>query len=219
MTPLKEDLWSQHQRALVLQRQQLDEEALEIVSWIWEHGPTHDPGWTRSRRTAITHFFEPLIKRSEEARKRFGELRDRAMEKDDEESFVDFLVLNKWLGETERTVAWLEAATPDQAERLRIHSKALIRELVETNDLWALLGRLLKNGVEVAERYHRFVQDSFADPPKGLTEEDHARARRITRESAASFARPLVRALRAANRIAEASELDAWADGVLASGK
>jgi hypothetical protein len=134
----------------------------------------------------------------------------------DPHSFLCFVELNFALGESERTIAWLRSATPQQATRLRVHSLRRILELVEEGELLAHLGRLLDDGIARAEEYRSFSEERLADPPVGFTEDDLARARRRIREASAKFARKLAQALRAAERVPEASQLEKWSDELVA---
>lgn len=140
-----DDLSTRLSLARTLVDKGLDEEALETFAWPWELCLEIDPAWVGVRGSFLIAALEPLLERSEKARQRFAQFRDAAARGDDRGALSDFVVLNEALGEDERTLEWLRAASPDQAAAMEIHRDHRILELIEEHGELALFGRLVKD--------------------------------------------------------------------------
>jgi hypothetical protein len=105
----REDLAARLQLATGLVGGELDDEALEEFTWLWDHSLEVNPPWVGVRHSFLIAALKPLVARSERARERFVERRDAAEKRLAElPTFMDWVTLNGLLGDTERVVTWLE---------------------------------------------------------------------------------------------------------------
>lgn len=200
----KEDLSGQLQLARALVDAGLDDEALEVFAWLWEHCLEIEPAWVGVRSSFLVGALEPLLERSARARERFGRFRDAAAAKTSRDGFSDFVTLNEVLGENGKTLEWLRAATPESAEVVEFSQEHRLRAVIQEHGEWALLGRLLKSPERLLQTEHQRLEAirsaSSSDFPLGSRE-------RIVEHFASNFCelgQLVVRSLSAANRAAEA---------------
>lgn len=208
----REDLHGQLSLASELVEKGLDDEALEVFAWLWEHCLEIEPAWVGVRSSFLLGALEPLLVRSPAARGRFAGFRDAAAQRADVESFGDFVTLNATLGEEERTLDWLRAASPADAAGVQFDRNHRLIDLVRERGEWALLGRLLQDPKPVLERFQQLIDQIRAEPPPpDFPKELQANTLAHFEAGRRQLAEVLVCALRAVNREEEAVAVEALA--------
>lgn len=180
------------------------DEALVEHVWLWEHMLEYDPALYGVRRSFFARDLEMLAKAHAPARAAIQELRDRAAPADagsiDRATFVDWMCLNRVLGEHERTLVWYDAMPaekrPSLAPLLELH---IIPLLVEA-ERWAEAGALYEDPLATI---NRSVDIVMGTPEHPIPEEMIEYGRVHLRKQAAE----LVRALFAAHRLQDAESV------------
>lgn len=105
----------------------LDEATGEYV-WLWNNIVKYDPSYSAVRLSFMVGEITSLVRRHEPARKAFADLRNQAQPAIDDgtadrEVFLDWLALNKVLGDEETIIAWFDRVK-DKPERLAVNEFA-----------------------------------------------------------------------------------------------
>lgn len=204
----REDLSGQLQLARALVERWLDDEALEVFAWLWEHSLEVSKAWMGVRSSFLIGALTPLIERSEQARHRFSQFRDAARARGDRRSLGDFVTLNDLLGEQDRTLDWLRTMTQEQADSLQLHRDHRIRELVEQRGELTLFAGLVADPVGALEAQQQSLEGIKASTPTDLPPDVVRRGLATVERSRDELADLLVRALRAAGRAEEADRVE-----------
>lgn len=200
----REDLSGQLQLARALADRRRDDEALEVFAWLWEHSLEVSRSWVGVRSSFLIGALEPLIERSPPARLRFEQFRDAAGMRPDHRGRQDFVVLNRLLGEEDRTLEWLRKQTPEDAQALIIDHR--IHELVERRKELTLFANLIGDPLALLEDQQEGVEQlrAFGEKlPAGTVQR--------LEKSREELANLMARALRAAGRNGEADRVEARA--------
>ncbi len=189
-------------RTLVLSG--LDSEATEEFLWLWEHSLEVDKAWVGVRHSFLIAALTPLVRRSDEARRPFEELRSAAQgDLEKAGAFGDWVTLSNLLGEEDRLLAWLDQLDADTATRLQIFRNHTLLEIIEKRGAWKTLGRIISDPMallhaenERAVRSADALSKGGAAVPKEMLERTALVFRQMLRSRAAG----LVHALEAVGR-------------------
>lgn len=139
---------------------QTDEDAAAATeyAWLWTNMLAHQPSMYGVRLSFMAGEMERLAASSKDARGKFVVLRDEAAkaldgEKVERDHFVDWVTLNRVVGEQSRTLEWFDRvkAEPRWRELLASVGRELEQVLIAENR-WADLGRLYPNPVRELEQ-------------------------------------------------------------------
>ena len=155
----------------------LDEAADEYV-WLWRNMLKHDQGYYGVRLSFMAGDMERLAARSAVAKKKFTELRDEVTPaiqgaKVDRDDLVDWVTLNKIVGDTDATLAWFEKVKDEPRRRpLLKYVDDDLEELLISKGRWADVGRVYPDPIEALKRQYEFSKTLSADNlPSGISAE------------------------------------------------
>lgn len=124
--------------------------ATEEYAWLWQNMMQHDPSYLGVRRSFMAMNMSELAARHPPARKSFEGLRETA-EKEDR---VDWIVLNKVLGDSARTLAWFDTAKADPAHAPALAGSAhLLKPLLLEKERWADISWLYPRPLDSLEQW------------------------------------------------------------------
>jgi hypothetical protein len=208
---LERDMHGRLSFAKTLLREGRHEEATEHYVWLWNNIVRVEPGMSGVRVSFMAGQIEQLVAAHEPARPPFAELREQAAAAAAEdpasiEARLDWVVLNKILGEEERTMSWFDAAKNDPSARPTIDGiSRFLSEPLKARGRWADLGRLYHNPLVELAFQHEVTSASMPTMPAvlGSAGFDHLRSFMASRFRTA--AAELLGSLRAAGRNEEAT--------------
>lgn len=184
---------------------QFEAATTELVA-LWQD---RSQGMAGVRRSFVATQIGEVVGKYPPARVQFAEFRDAATpgEKPDPDQLSDWMVLNKALGETSKTLVWFDTATVERADPRYsgLLELQVVPPLIAANR-WKDAGRLYKdpvrtlNGMAVGLGRRGLVSWIWALAPRDIMV-------RLFRDDAAQ----LVRALHAAGRNAESGQVAAEA--------
>ena len=185
-----------------------DDAALEELAWLWAHALEISESWVGVRSSHLIEVAKPLVERSPKARERFAHFRDQsATTLSDRSSFDDWVNLSCLLGQEQQILQWLSTVTETAALAVGVHRNHQILELLENHSEWAILGRLLRDPVDLLRGEYEQISNTLARVPAWFspadTQETHAKLQEILRKRAAAF----YHSLTAANRLYDAQLL------------
>jgi hypothetical protein len=208
---LERDMRARHSFAKQLLRDQSFEKATAHYVWLWHNMERVDPDMSGVRVSFMASEIKQLVGLFPAARDSFSAIRDDAgaaadVEPSSRDKRLDWVVLNKILGEEDRTLAWFDSvkADPNAEEIVRGVGRFMI-DLLKTHGRWADVGRLYRDPLKELAFYkellgHHDMPIMAQMMPKELLEQTAAIARQHFRKSAAE----LYVSLRAAGRAADA---------------
>ncbi|HEY3448458.1 MAG TPA: thioredoxin domain-containing protein [Myxococcales bacterium] len=188
--------------ALVM-RSRLDE-ALQEYLWLWEHAVEVAPEWVGVKYSFLLQELEMLVDQHAPAREAFARLRDEAATKQGKEegALSDFLALNAVLGDQDRTLAWWDSVKASPPEGLDRSSELV--ELLEEQERWEDLGRLIRDPVGELRREGEIVARSLEHEPSGMPAELLEQLRSFMTQRLRYRAVVLCKSMRAVGRVADA---------------
>lgn len=203
----EQDMQERLEHAKTLVKTKRYDEATEELVWLWNNIERVQPAMGGVRVSFMAGNIGELVAAHPPARQRFAALRDAA-----EDKRLDWVVLNKALGDDERTLAWFDGvkADPGAASVVDDVSRFLI-DTLKQRGRWADIGRLYKDPLaELA-----FQHDVFKSGTNPIMEKAMGAAFAQMRQIAAKMYRggvaDLVVSLRAADRAQEADAVRAEA--------
>jgi hypothetical protein len=158
------DMMDRNGLADALLRAGLLEDALAHYDWLWQHMAEVDPEMSGVRVSFMAGKIGELCQQSPPARARFVEHRDAAFaaastaDRPGLQACVDYVVLNHELGDSERTVTWLDGLGPEQRRALPdglvdLHLVPLLLE----RQRWADAGALIRAPLEELDRRETYA--------------------------------------------------------------
>lgn len=194
--------------ARILVQRGLDDEATGEFAWLWEHSLEVNPSWVGVRSSFLIAALVPLVKRSAHARERFAALRETA-EADLASSYRDWVTLSGVLGDEEKVLAWLKTVEPAVARNLGALRDQGTLWMIERNEAWATLGRLIDEPLQLLREEHERVKRNLEGMSKepGCTPEVFAQTSTFLWTMLRGRASMLVRGLKAVDRKADAEAL------------
>lgn len=185
-----------------------DEAGDEFV-WLWKNMLKHQESMYGVRLSFMAGSMERLAKQNAGVKKKFVALRDETGkrlegEKVDREDVVDWVVLNKIVGDRKATLAWYDKVKDDAKwNRMVERVNRDLLELFVAEKRWADIGRATKDPMEYIEREHELYTMTSGHNPKGVDPETVARLEEMGaarfRESAATVYAGLLAAGREAD--------------------
>ena len=153
------DMVNRDALAEALLRAGLLEEALDHYDWLWQHMADVDPEMAGVRVSYTAEKIGELCQKLPAAHARFTAHREAAAaaasgaDRAGIRACVDFVVLNKQLGEADRSVTWLDALGPDQRRALPdgLVDVWLVPLLFE-RQRWADAGALIRDPLAELDR-------------------------------------------------------------------
>lgn len=203
----EENMRARNERAKSLLAEKRYDEATEEFLWLWNNMERIEPSMSGVRVSFMAGEMEQLVAAHPPARPRFAALRDQAAATADASPSAaaprtDWAVLNKVLGDDDRTIAWFDEVKDDPAlasvvERLSV----FLEELLKVRGRWADLGRIVRDPLATLDLRHSIVRHT--DMPmmrRRLGDEAFAQMRATTAALFRRSAAELVTSLRAAGR-------------------
>lgn len=161
----------------------LDEATDEYV-WLWQHMLEHRRGYYGVRLSFMASEMERLAARHAGSKKRFTALRDRTAkaiegEKVAREDLVDWVALNRIIGDTNATLVWFDKVKDQPRWRPLVNRVARrLQALLIADRRWADIGRLYTDPIGEIERERVLnAMVSKRDLPPGFLAEQQKRWR------------------------------------------
>jgi hypothetical protein len=215
---LETDMQARTSFAKALLDDQSYADATEHYVWLWHNMARVDPRMTGVRVSFMAHELERLVAIYGPARRRFEEIRDQAAVAAEAtptsgELRHDWAVLNRALGEGERTLRWFDDVKRDPAANEVVRAcGCLLIDLLKARQRWADVGRLYRDPLKELASLHRIHQAMpLTMMSKMVGEEAVARMREVTTAQFRTGTAELYASLRAAGRDADAKEVHAEA--------
>ncbi len=194
------------------------DEAADEYAWLWEHMLEHDRAYYGVRLSFMAGDMERLAAKRTVAKQRFTELRNRAAkavegDKADREAVVDWITLNRILGDSQATLAWFDQVK-DQARWQPLLNEAAsdLQELLIEAKRWPDVARLYPDPVAELEQEHALqVLMRGHEPPKGLSEEQRKELEELPKRMLREKVGTIYAALLAAGRDQDAGKVAARA--------
>ncbi len=190
------------------------DEATDEYVWLWQNMLKHDQAYYGVRLSFMANDMTLLAARHAGARERFAELRDElgvAMENDKvhREDLVDWVTLNRVLGDAKTTLAWFDRVKEHPRwQPLLKYVERQLQELLIGEGRWADAGLLSSDPIGEIERHHAILaQMPKHDFPEDLPEEARKSAEEAPRRLLQGKAGTLYAALLAAGREDDAERL------------
>jgi hypothetical protein len=158
------NMMERNQRAKNLLREKRYEEATDEFVWLWNNVERVDPSMSGVRVSFMAGEIERLVAEYPPARQRFAELRDQAAAATDAnptaaDPRTDWAVLNKVLGDDDRTIAWFDKAKEDPAAVPVIEGLSVyLEELLKARGRWADVGRLVRDPMAKLDLHHSMLR-------------------------------------------------------------
>jgi thioredoxin 1 len=185
------------------------DEATREFAWLWEHITEANPEMAGVRVSFMASEMEALAARSEPARSRFREIRDRNVIGTDStgQARLDWIVLNEVLGETDATLGWFDRFAATRPAKLDLPELAhRLIPLLLSRDRWADASRLIDDAVDEVTRYHDyFISDTL---PPDFDEELAKQIKEMGRDSFREKVAQIRQMLIAGNRSDEAAAVE-----------
>jgi hypothetical protein len=214
----KPDGGLRHSAAKIALDEQRYGDATTGYVWLWNNIPgfdnVYEVGWMGVRQSGLADEVGSLVRAHPPARLAFAAIRDAsgvaAPALDLGDWFgprVDWLLLNRVLGEPERTLEWFDGvkADPRYASVLE-HGARLMLELLEERQRWADIGRLFADPLARLEEAHARMRFGAPDPDAKQSEMS-ARLHRLRVARFHDEVAVLYAGLRAAGRRSDAKAL------------
>jgi hypothetical protein len=202
------DLRTRLRLARALVERGLDDEATAEFAWLWEHSLEVERAWLGVRSSYLIAALEPLVARSERARKTFEAFRESAARSlGDSEALGDWVTLSLLLGQADQVVRWLVSAPAATALRAAWGNPSVWRLLEERGE-WAFLGRLIEDPVALLRADHEKYLQALTAAPPGIPEEVIRTGREHLRKRFRKQAASVCRALAAAGKNDEAAQTE-----------
>jgi thioredoxin 1 len=189
-----------------------DAEAADEYVWLWNNMLDHNPAMSGVRVSFMAADMERLAAGSEAAKKKFVALRDEAgdrlkAEKVDREDLSDWLVLNRIVGERQRSIEWFDTIKDEPRWRPMLQSNVMqFEEPLREAGRWADLGRLYQDPMrDLAFRHRVLGMTPEHELPEGLPKAQQVQIRDIPRRLFREGAGNVYAALLAADREEEAA--------------
>jgi thiol-disulfide isomerase/thioredoxin len=190
-------------------------EAADEYAWLWKNMLDYNPAYHGVRCSFMASDMEKLAGRDEGAKRTFTKLRNETAkaiegEKVDKDDVVDWVILNRIIGDPKATLTWYDRVK-GQA-RWRSIVLRVVRELAPlliAEQRWADIDRLSENLVEELKQRRETVPDEAS--LAGLSEEHRNEIKDLPNEIFRSGAQVLYAELLAAGRDEHASRLAAKA--------
>lgn len=187
------------------------EEATEHYVWLWNNIERVDPDMSGVRVSFMAGEIAALVGAHPSARERFTAIRDDAAVAADADPLstkhrLDWVVLNKALGDEERTLAWFDGvkSAADAEDVVRSVGRFLI-EMLKQRERWADLGRLYRNPLrELAFQHEALATAPLTEMSSILGGEAAAQVEELMGSQFRQAAAELYASLRAAGRAADA---------------
>lgn len=191
------------------------DEATKGYVWLWNNIPGFDDayeyGWMGVRHSFMMKPLESLVNAHPPAREAFSAIRDAsaaaAPALDVTDWFgprVDWFLLNRVLGQEDRTVEWFDSVKTDPRYAPVIqHCSTLLLEPLKEGQRWADIGLLFSDSLAALAELHESA--TFGSPQPGAREtEASARLTRHRLERFRADVSVLYSGLRAAGRTSDA---------------
>lgn len=138
------------------QRGKLDE-ATEEYAWLWQNMLKFEPSMRGVRLSFMVGDMSRLAKRHTPALEKFRQLRDRysplVNEVTDEQAAIDWVRLNKVIGDEASTLKWYERVKDDPAAARAVEQVARdLYEMLVKRKRWKDAGLVFRDPVQTAER-------------------------------------------------------------------
>lgn len=148
--PASSEVDARYANARKLSRSDHPEQAVPEYAWLWENALKVDPSKAEMRTSVVASEMEWLVSRTPEAKPRFIALRDDTEKRlttapaFDPLLVDDYLILNRIVGEQDRTLAWFDGAKADPAHKGQLwRLSQRVEQLLEANGRWADLGTFI----------------------------------------------------------------------------
>ncbi len=160
----------------LLQEGEHEKAAAEYV-WLWDNMVKLNPSMVGVRGSFMASDMERLARASAPAKAQFVTLRDaaekRASTPETADATDDFIVLNKVVGDEDRTLAWFDRVKADPAAAPALmRSSFRIEELLDAKGRWQDLGKYVyAQPREVIDRMiemNRITAESASKAPSGM---------------------------------------------------
>jgi thioredoxin 1 len=198
-----------------------NERALKEFVWLWDHMLEHEPAMVGVRGSFMASDMEQLAGRYAPAKQRFAAMRDALKDKLDDpagawNNLADWVVLNRVVGDPDRTLAWFERVKDDPDSRPAIKRVSFrLERLLEERGRWKDMALLFDDPLEKLRKDHADLQMrlnmALPEAMKGRQEDFRRMHYRMFREDAAQMYAALLAADReddAQKVAAEAFKLD-----------
>lgn len=146
------DTQARYQLAKKLTDNSQYDEALDEYLWLWQHMVEFEPSMVGVRSSFMASSMGKLVAAHEPARAAFAELRDQAQsrleDKPDWDDLDDWIVLNKMVGDEDKTLEWFDRIKQDP-DKLRAAGRVTYKfdDLLIERGRWADLGLVLNNPI------------------------------------------------------------------------
>lgn len=178
------------------------DEAIEQMIWLWKSSLAIDPSWVGVRLSYLVSLMQEAMSASPAARAAISKLRDDAGL-----GTHDWVSLNRALGEEDTTLAWFREAK--QAGTLGENNHD-VEALLQSRGMWKELGEILVDPVKLVG-FHWEQAAELEQEQHEMPKELIAQLKEHLVNSAREQAKAIEKALRAANRTADADAVAAEA--------
>ena len=188
-------------------------EAADEFVWLWEHMLEHDSGYYGVRLSFMVGDMQQLAAGHEDAKKKFTKLRDEASaaldgEKVDVDAVVDWVALNKVIGDNKATLTWYDKVKDQKRARPLVNRVSReLSELFIAEKRWADLGGLYPDPIAVLEQDQDFEKMMAKHaPPDEMDEVTRKQIEAMRKQSSQDKAGQAYAGLLAAGREADANK-------------
>lgn len=165
-----------YQNALLSLKSQRYGETLREVLWLWRNALFVDPEWDQKRQK-LKGPMQDLVANFPAARRTIAHIRDpltsRAISQAVQyEELTDWVILNQILGESQRSLLWLDTAKkrPYLQEKIVWVEEELYHAFLESRK-FADAGRILQNPLALAKQSSEILTWAYADNERGNSAE------------------------------------------------
>jgi thioredoxin 1 len=153
------------------------DEAADEYAWLWKHMLEYNAGYSAVRVSFLASDMERLASKNENAKRKFVSIRDDTArlvmgESVDSDDLLDWVVLNRIVGEGKETLGWYDRVKGDPrwTGLIRRVSRELTKLFI-AEKRWSDLGLLPSDPLDDLDRRHEIdVRVSRRDPPPNLPE-------------------------------------------------
>lgn len=148
--------------------------AADEYIWLWKNMIDHEPGMYGVRLSFMAGDMERLAARHDGAKKKFIALRDESAkaidgDKIDMEDLVDWVTLNKIVGDRKATLAWFDRVKEEPRFRpLLARVERNMEDLLIEDNRWADLGSIYTRPLERVEQAHELLTFMSQHNPPGV---------------------------------------------------
>lgn len=209
----KQDVAARMDLARTLSMQGKGAEAADEYVWLWDNMLAHAPSYYGVRLSFMVGDMERLASANKDAKAKFTVLRDKLTKSIDAErvatdQLVDWVCLNKVIGDTAATMAWYDKVK-DQARMrpLMAHIERDLIPLLVEKKRWADVGKMYSRPLEAVEQKIAFNKMMLGDRFPGGDEQIRKEQRQFSIRNFQEEVKVVYAGLLAAGKDADATKV------------